>query len=69
MFETVVNKYLSPKQQDLVERASRVTFEVVNHYLRYQVSGMAAKNKRLAKDLNNSVTRTPVKPSAKGESK
>ena len=33
--------------------------------IRYQVSGMAAKNKRPAKDLNNSVTSTPVKPSAK----
>ena len=33
--------------------------------LRYQVSGMVAKNKRPAKDLNNSVTSTPVKPSAK----
>lgn len=33
--------------------------------IRYQVSGMAAKNKRSAKDLNNSVTSTPVKPSAK----
>ena len=35
--------------------------------IRYQVSGMAAKNKRPAKDLNNSVTSTPVKPSAKKE--
>ena len=33
--------------------------------IRYQVSGMAAKNKRPAKDLNNSVTSTLVKPSAK----
>ena len=30
-----------------------------------QVSGMSAKNKRSAKDLNNSVTSTPVKPSKK----
>ena len=33
--------------------------------IRYQVSGMSAKNKPSAKDLNNLVTSTPVKPSKK----
>ena len=38
---------------------------ILLHRHRYQISGMAAKNKRPAKDFNNSVTSTPVKPSAK----